>query len=466
MGQTGPVTIRVLHADGTPAVGAVVATIVGVGSAVDGSEKRTDADGRAAFSELEMTSSRAILVHWEGREAVLVARPDSGDLAVRLGAAVQVEGRVETTRGESVEGAICTIVSETPAAPADVRQAPSDAMQPGPEDAAERIPESLRAVASGADGAFRFPPLPHALVGNGMRVVAWVRQPNWDWGASPITGSPMVLRLRPPRAVRGRCVDETGRGVAGTALGSGENSPGANAQRDGTFVIENVPVEAFTLRVSAPTHAPASVLISAGRDDVDLAPIVLNAGLSVQGTVVDSDGRPVPGAQLRAGPEDLWWHRMASTGEGGTFTLPAMPAGEDVALHAWVNGVHESVAASERVVVRVAQDGATGPRLVIPSAGLIRIRFVRDSDGTSVSVRSITVGATPKHPTAFDRSDLGDTIVVSGGKPGTKGLHVRVNGWEPVAVTGIVVRDDGPTEVELRLTPAARSSPAPHGTGK
>ena len=203
MGQTGPVTIRVLHADGTPAAGAVVATIVGVGSAVDGSEKRTDADGRAAFSELEMTSSQAILVHWEGREAVLVARPDSGDLAVRLGAAVQVEGRVETTRGESVEGAICTIVSETPAAPADVRQAPSDAMQPGPDDAAERIPESLRAVASGADGAFRFPPLPHALVGNGMRVVASVRQPNWDPAPTPSSAASFPATRGSPAAPPG-----------------------------------------------------------------------------------------------------------------------------------------------------------------------------------------------------------------------------------------------------------------------
>jgi hypothetical protein len=154
-----------------------------------------------------------------------------------------------------------------------------------------------------AKGAFQFPKLPEGR----YQVYAWqaalaaraVRVNRL--GAGPFT--PVELRLEAATIVVGRVIDrEEGTGlVAAVELrpsGDDQAPRYARSGDDGVFRIEGVPNGRWIADAFAPGYASSGgVELQAGKGLPELA---MTRGGTIEGTIVDGDGRPIEGANVRA----------------------------------------------------------------------------------------------------------------------------------------------------------------------
>ncbi len=117
-------------------------------------------------------------------------------------------------------------------------------------------------------------------------------------------------------AVRGEVRDGRGNPVVGARLGL------AITDEQGRFVLEGLDPGTTRLVVQHPSFAPAVKELRPGaeRDAV----VVLEDGGSIEGTVSDSDGRPVAGVRLATD----WPGVTATTGAGGRYRLDRVPSGD------------------------------------------------------------------------------------------------------------------------------------------
>lgn len=74
---------------------------------------------------------------------------------------------------------------------------------------------------------------------------------------------------------------------------------GFGEREDGSFVLEDVPRDKFTVAITADGHAPWSESVDFSEGTVDLGEIRLQLPASVRGTTVDPTGVPLPGVTVR-----------------------------------------------------------------------------------------------------------------------------------------------------------------------
>ncbi len=143
--------------------------------------------------------------------------------------------------------------------------------------------------------------------------------------------------------VTGRVVDREGHPVRGARVGTGSDwfgsdPPIVETDGDGRFRLGHLRPRETAISVQAKGHGPERIELDARPG---LAPVELKLGTprTIQGRVVDHDGRPLPGIQVTV----AYWRRLhtldwnAVTGTDGRFRWENAPR-EDVWLSAFGNG--------------------------------------------------------------------------------------------------------------------------------
>ncbi|HYO12549.1 MAG TPA: carboxypeptidase-like regulatory domain-containing protein [Thermoanaerobaculia bacterium] len=161
----------------------------------------------------------------------------------------------------------------------------------------------------------------------------------------------------------------------------------ATTDTAGRFEIRRLPAGRFDLEARAQGYPPVVVrgLPLEGGAAVDLGTVILPPGVTVEGTVVDSTGKPVAGADVQVLPLDALPGRLLhssrdevpKSGLDGRFTITGLREGQRVELQGWKQG-H----VAQPTVVEVPPPGPV--RLVLTPAVRITGRVVRE-DGKPIS---------------------------------------------------------------------------------
>ncbi len=198
------------------------------------------------------------------------------------------------------------------------------------------------------------------------------------------------VRLRP------RTGDDLGAQLR-EALGGPANRFEATSEATGRFAVGHIPSGSFDLIVNAKGFAPLTVpglAVPEGQGASDLGTVVLSPGIAVEGKVVDAEGKPVEGAEVRAvagamrtlrrtparnpGPVDSF------TAADGSFRLEDRAPGESLDL----------------AVSHPSYGPGTAPGVVVPTAEPVRIVLqttssvsgrVLGKDGKGISGARVTL---------------------------------------------------------------------------
>ena len=195
-------------------------------------------------------------------------------------------------------------------------------------------------------------------------------------------GEPVDVVLEVGGAITGRVVDAGGSPVEEARItaeaGDRARGPGgfhsARADEgDGSFLMPDVAPGTYDLGVEASVlgeAARAGVRVAAGRT-TDVGTIALARGGTLQGVVVDAEGRGIPGATVHADRDANRRTNLlqTQTGSTGAFELSGLPMGP-----VQVSARHPSYAASVPVVAEVdpekeAPPSASSSRAVGASRG-------------------------------------------------------------------------------------------------
>lgn len=140
----------------------------------------------------------------------------------------------------------------------------------------------------------------------------------------------IVLRLTHGAPVSGRVVDGAGHPVEGAWVlllqhNAVQGKARANAQGEFAFPRAEVSASA-AFRATAPTYRVTLVQrdghgksLRVGNDGLSDVEIVLHPGKSIEGTLIDDAGNPIPNARLR--PQRDEWDVPAITGNDGSFLI-------------------------------------------------------------------------------------------------------------------------------------------------
>lgn len=249
---------------------------------------------------------------------VPLRRPADGNeevVNVRLRKAPDIEGRVVTPDGEGIRASIVAC----------------QGVNPGEH------------VVSEADGSFK---LPASVVG--CPVVAHHDEYTSSEPVTVAANARVALKLLRGGSIRGRVVDETGRGIGSFMVGIESFSPAYSdrafsvrsgpprpfADPTGSFAYEKLAPGAYVLTVLVEGRPPVrspSVEIASGRASDEIR-IVVPMGLAVSGRVVDAQTRE-PLAGVTVAFDTMTSTRPPSgdpnttTGEDGRFKLEGAPDG-------------------------------------------------------------------------------------------------------------------------------------------
>jgi protocatechuate 3,4-dioxygenase beta subunit len=202
--------------------------------------------------------------------------------------------------------------------------------------------------------------------------------------AEPVAdpGERMAVKLRPGVVLTGLVVDPNGKGIEGAELRIWLNASnwGASflphrsvkADAEGRFEVGAIPPEQrYTIAALAEDYGQVQVnlaedqtatgRVQAGRFSLPIA------NLAVSGTVVDSEGKPVPGARLycHGGDRTNQPDRQAQTDAEGRFTIERVCAGRiHIQANAQVGGTYrygsiETEGGAGDVQIVVAERGST-----------------------------------------------------------------------------------------------------------
>jgi Carboxypeptidase regulatory-like domain len=186
-------------------------------------------------------------------------------------------------------------------------------------------------------------------------------------------------------SVVGRVIDSQGRPIteASVRLGNRFWNPATKTDAEGRFRFRNVAATNTFLTVQATGHAPEarSVRVSDGLKPIEFC---LGAGRTIQGNVVDPQGRPLAGASVIVsrwdGPRTL--DRLSQTDAEGRFVWDGAPSGQ---FSLTVSK------AGYRVTETTVEPLDTEPVLKVMPVGLLRIQgTVRDAE-TGEPIETFTV---------------------------------------------------------------------------
>ncbi len=278
---------------------------------------------------------------------------DLGDIALDPG--LEIRGRVRDREGNGIAGAEVRVTRHGSGTPSD----------------GEAVSE--------ADGGF--------VVGgleSGSHEVS-ATAPGYAPAEATATsgGEPVDLLMEPGGEIAGRVVDADGSPVEDARVSAEEGSRPAGPGRyfggqsdegDGRFVLRDVAAGKYALQVRAESRGEASlsdVRVAAGRT-TDVGTIGLSRGGSLQRTVVDGEGRGIPGATVVA-ERDANRRRglfRTQTDSGGAFELRGLPVGA-----VYVSAGHPAYATAPAVAATVDPDKEAVPvRIVLSRGGTIEER--------------------------------------------------------------------------------------------
>lgn len=366
------VRLAVRDAGGEPVAGAVVHA--GPPGAM-GPVGATGEDGRF---ELALPAEEQGL--WveapDGRAAEAKLAPGvRGEVEVRLAPLAEITGRVVgAATGEPLPGSLVWTAYSAAAGP----------------------------VRTGPDGAFRLrvPDVDRAMV----EAAAPRHHP---FGALAVRRSggftPVRLELPAAAVIAGRVVDAAGRPVAGAVVvlrdrrPYGDLPPRASTGEDGSFIFPLRMPGLYVVTASREGYAPAVAEVSPPAPGRPAEPLrlVLTAGSTAVGTVVDQSGAPVAGAavalepMLEAGHQERWFDperrpmpevRAASDAEGRFTLRHVVPGHWDLVV------ARRGFAAARRPGVEVgAEAEPTDLGVVELEAGVVLEGLVTDAAGRPVA---------------------------------------------------------------------------------
>ncbi|MFN8095788.1 MAG: carboxypeptidase-like regulatory domain-containing protein [Vicinamibacteria bacterium] len=207
----------------------------------------------------------------------------------------------------------------------------------------------------------------------------------WGQAVADAGGTPVTIVLVTAGAVTGRVVDAAGAAVddarieveSPDASGSRRFESTRSSEGDGAFTLRDLAPGAYALVARASGRGEASmsgVRVRAGAT-TSLGTITLPAGGVVRGSVVDSEGRGIPGATVSVDREGARRRRLneAQTDSTGAFEVTGVPAG---VMRVVAN--HPSYAEGPPITTEVDPEKEPVPvRVVLLRGGTIEGRVTR-----------------------------------------------------------------------------------------
>ena len=364
-------------------------------------EAVTDKRGRAILGPIASGAATlsARADGFVGRAAVAVPEPLAGEVRVVLARAGALTGRVVDARGYPIGGATIEIVgTDFAGGPIDdeprqagFREAQFTAALAGPSPL---VPAGELGVVPGP-----VPPIPRGDVALGAapgtpvaRAEPWVTAADGTFRASPATPGRVRALVRHPEYV-----------------------------------------EAWSELVTIP---------AGGEGHVD---VVLHGGGSLEGRVVDAQGRPVAGARVELAATHGTLQRDTKTSSDGSFAFAAVPG--EVSLD--VFETDDAASPALRTTATVPDGERRELTLTIPAArDPVDVR-VRDDRGYPIASAQISVAsldpAVPLRETVF--SDAGGEAKLDG----ARALAIRVEVTAPGHAPKSLTLDSAPASIEAAL---------------
>ena len=281
---------------------------------------------------------------------------------------------------------------------------------------------------------------------------------------APAAGPILAMSPRPigDRTASGVVLDEGGRPVAGAAIdlissvgSTTEPLPkqgsaiSARSDQQGRFK-SRLSQGSWDLRAGAPGLAATvvrGIVVGPGRDPVDLGTVVLRRGVALDGQVVDLQGKPIAGCQVRvlpaggmaltrflaAGAQDE--NAETLSGADGGFTLTGLPEGQPITLV--VSG--EGYLSATRQGIRAPAERPL--RVTLSPGSRISGRVVDESGApvTRAQVLAVYEGGGPGGGGAAESLDENGGFVIQNVSPGRFTLAVAAPGFQPAQRKGIEV---------------------------
>lgn len=395
------ISVRVVDSDATdalPVSGAKV-SLAEAGLSPFPLEGMTDKDGRTRLGPIA-PGSASLSARAEGfvPHTSLVTPEPGGAVVVVLVRAGVLSGRVVDARGYPIDGASIEIVGTDPmGAPIDddprrtqFRDAQFDAALSGPRPL---VPSGELGVVPGP-----VPPIPHGF----------------DLG-SPAAGSPS---LQEPWVTRS----------------------------DGTFRASPASPGRVRAMVRHPQYVEAmsdAVTLSPGKEaHVD---VVLHAGGTLEGRVLDAAGLPASGARVAIAAFHGSLERTTMTGTDGTFAFASLP--DTVSVTAFAEGGSSDLSA--HVVASIPEGGRQTLTLQLPAARPPLVVHVKDDRGYPLDAVQISVGsldpALPLRATSFTDA-RGEARVAN-----ARGLPLRLEARAPGHASKVIKVDVGAEALDIVL---------------
>ena len=372
-------------------------------------EATTDAGGRARLGPVAPGTS-ALGVSADGfmpRGGVLLADPPPPETRIALVRAGVLTGRVVDARGYPVDGATIEIVGSDLSGGPIFDDPRRTSFQAAHFEAVLGGPTAL--VPAGELGVVPGPvaPIPHAGIASGF----------------------VARRGGPPAAIEPWVTRNDGEFRAAPA------SPG---------------------RVRAVVRHPQYVEVES--EVVSLAPggearveVVMRAGGTLEGRVLDAHDRPVEGARVLASAIRGSMERTTRSARDGTFAFAALP--ESVSLTAAATDDEEPAV---RIAVAIPEGGRQEVTVRLPEPREpLPVSVVDEGgwpvDAVQLSATSLSVDA-PVHLTAFTDSH-GDAVLKR-----ARGVPLRVEARAPGRAPAVAVTDPSTDALKIELAPAETAS--------
>jgi protocatechuate 3,4-dioxygenase beta subunit len=415
--------------------------------------------------------------------------PPEGRSALSLEPAARLAGRVIDQAGAPVAGATLLASSSLSRRPGG---GSSEEKTRGQEDGrflfANLVPGEVYTVTAMADG---FAPT-SAVAATGDAGSATGQEPRGPGPppAFPLPRPASALRASGPApglqlvlyrgsTASGRVVDPAGQPVGGAEIELEHANPAgrwtpevyaAQAGGDGAFVVQHLPPGRFSLSVHHPGFATTVVPrieLASTSNRIDLGTVILAAGATIRGRVVDSGGRPIAGAKasLRAlrQPREVSYfsaagralHPSGDTDQDGNFQFGDLGRDEPFDLEvtksgylaAWRHRVTAPTSESLRVELGAARSlrGRVVDAGRNPAAGAIVVGNYRPPLQSDPAVPGYSRSAVAEATGDFVLADLApgwiDLRIVASGHRGGKLTTVEIPAEGPLQPLEIVLPD-------------------------
>ncbi len=257
--------------------------------------------------------------------------------------------------------------------------------------------EPYHVVEVGADGSFRAAFAPRSGKARFLIEARYVRLSENESFELEDVEEPVVLEVELGGRIAGRLVlppdatPEDAAALAGTAVhGFSELAGGMQMPRQGIvddelrFTLDSLPAGvAHHVTYDGVLFVPAESDAEVRAGETTTLELALQSGVRIAGRVVDPDGAPIEGADMRSG----WGGRKAQTDAEGRFALTGIEPG-DVTLTTEVAG-----AAPVESELDALEDGTRiDDYEIVVGAGLALAGLVRWPDGAPASGAKVVVG--------------------------------------------------------------------------